>query len=110
MKKFGRLFLYLSAVCLLTVFLLTGCFFSADVDNRENTLKPDISASKEDYDKLTAKRSVTDTTFKVTLFKAQASSSDLTPISLSENLVADRTVNEGKLFLDASLRNFPSRA
>lgn len=104
MKKFGRLFLYLSAVCLLTVFLLTGCFFSADVDNRENTLKPDISASKEDYDKLTAKRSVTDTTFKVTLFKAQASSSALTPISLSENLVADRIFNEDKIYIDAAVR------
>ncbi len=104
MKKFGRLFLCLSAVCLLTVFLLTGCFGETPVDNRENTLKPDISSSKENYDKLTTKRSKTDTTVKISLFKAQASSSDLTPISLSENLVADRTVNEGKLFLDASLR------
>lgn len=104
LKRIGKLILCLLTVCLLTVFLMTGCFGETPVDNRENTLKPDISSSKENYDKLTTKRSKTDTTVKISLFKAQASSSDLTPISLSENLVADRTVNEGKLFLDASLR------
>lgn len=103
MKRLGKLCLCLLTVCVMTVFLLTGCFFSADVDNRENTLKPDISASKEDYDKLTTKRSVTDTTFKATLFKAQTTSSALTPISLSENLVVDRILNEGKIYIDADV-------
>ena len=104
LKRIGKLILCLLTVCLLTVFLMTGCFGETPVDNRENTLKPDISASKEDYDKLTAKRSVTDTTFKVTLFKAQATSSALTPISLSENFVADRIFNEDKIYIDAAVR------
>lgn len=98
------------AVFLVLIAVLTTCLFACADGNktkiRESVVKPDISTALNNYEKLSMKRSKFDAELSLSIYQLQKIKDEekLAKIGLTEVLSLDRTVNDGKIYLDGTLK------